>query len=312
MKAKRVGVVMGGTSTERERSLHDGRALAAALAVAGHEVVRVVLDGSREALELLGSARLDAAFVTVGADEHAQVQAALELAEIPSVGSNAETCARAADRLTTLEAFRQHNLPTSAGYGVAAAATEAELREKHGSFGFPVRVRPRSGVSTAALAHSLDELVRAVADVNEHDEIAVVERTAAGVEVVVTLLEGRVLGVAERGEDGFGAVRSLPESRVAGLRILAERAGEVLGVRGLATVEFAVSLTQNESVVAVDAQPSLAEGSAARCAIEATGFDLPSVCTALLGRTLRLAQSEPPAHSIAPDAAEVAPFALAV
>ena len=63
MKSKRIGVVMGGTSAEREISLRSGRAVARALEKAGHDVVRLELAAQAHALRMLSEARLDVAFL---------------------------------------------------------------------------------------------------------------------------------------------------------------------------------------------------------------------------------------------------------
>ena len=65
MKAKRIGVVMGGTSAEREISLRSGRAVARALEKAGFEVVRLEIGNQLHTLKTLNEARLDVAFLAL-------------------------------------------------------------------------------------------------------------------------------------------------------------------------------------------------------------------------------------------------------
>jgi D-alanine-D-alanine ligase len=64
---RRVGVVMGGSSGEREVSLRSGAAVAEALEARGYDVVRITL-GERYGAELcatLQRAQLDAAFLAL-------------------------------------------------------------------------------------------------------------------------------------------------------------------------------------------------------------------------------------------------------
>ena len=86
MKATRVGVVMGGTSAEREVSMRGGVAVAEALSEAGYEVVQVVLgDGVVPPLVALERANMDVAFLVLHGrlGEDGCIQGLLELPGIP-------------------------------------------------------------------------------------------------------------------------------------------------------------------------------------------------------------------------------------
>src|SRR4051794_40529913 len=88
----RVGVIMGGSSGEREVSLRSGNAVASALEARGHEVVRIALgDGFGPELgQTLARARIDAAFLALHGrlGEDGCIQGLLELSRIPYTGSN--------------------------------------------------------------------------------------------------------------------------------------------------------------------------------------------------------------------------------
>ena len=66
MTKRRVGVLMGGMSAEREVSLRTGEGVAAALESKGHDVVRIVFGhDSRGIDELVRQADIDVAFVAL-------------------------------------------------------------------------------------------------------------------------------------------------------------------------------------------------------------------------------------------------------
>src|SRR5947207_14841065 len=90
MKAKRVGVVMGGSSAEREVSLRSGKAVAVALEQAGYDVVRLVIDSGPASVRLLSEARLDVAFLALHGrlGEDGCIQGLLEMLGIPYTGSS--------------------------------------------------------------------------------------------------------------------------------------------------------------------------------------------------------------------------------
>src|SRR5690606_38158440 len=102
------------------------------------------------------------------------------------------------DKLKAKELFRLHNVPTPPYY-VAGEVDLLDLEEVHGSFGFPVVVKPRSEGSSVglAIARDLGELRAGVERALEHDRFALVERYVKATEVHVGILDGRVLGAIE-------------------------------------------------------------------------------------------------------------------
>ena len=85
MEAVRVGVVMGGTSSERDVSLRSGHAVADALSELGHDVIRLEIGAGFDALEELADADMDVAFLALHGKqgEDGCVQGVLEMLGIP-------------------------------------------------------------------------------------------------------------------------------------------------------------------------------------------------------------------------------------
>ena len=94
--------------------------------------------------------------------------------------------------------FRLHNLSTPPYYLVSEAEL-GELAEVHGSFGFPVIVKPRSEGSSIGVTkvETLAQLEAAVRAALALDPFALVERFVRAMEVHVGVLDGRVLGAIE-------------------------------------------------------------------------------------------------------------------
>src|SRR5687767_844730 len=134
MSSRRVGVVMGGTSAEREVSLRSGRAVAESLERLGHDVVPVVLGQGIDPFGAVASADLDVAFLALHGrlGEDGCVQGLLELLGVPYTGSNVLSSALAMDKLKAKEMFRLHNVPTPPYYAIDASML-ADLDEVHGS-----------------------------------------------------------------------------------------------------------------------------------------------------------------------------------
>ena len=201
MKGKRVGVLMGGHSAEREVSLRTGEGVAEALSSRGYDVAKVVLgDAGRGYDEQIREAGIDVAFIALHGrgGEDGCVQGLLELLGIPYTGSSVLGSALAMDKLKAKEMFRLHNVPTPPYY-VAEREHLDEIEELHNCFGFPAIVKPRGEGSSVGLtkAHDMSELRAGIELALEHDHSALVERFIQAREIHVGLLDGRVLGAIE-------------------------------------------------------------------------------------------------------------------
>ncbi|MGD0676843.1 MAG: D-alanine--D-alanine ligase [Polyangiaceae bacterium] len=301
MKKKRVGVLMGGWSAEREISLCTGEGVVAALEDRGHDVVRLVWGpASLELSELVRESRVDAVFLALHGrgGEDGCVQGMLEVLGIPYTGSGVLSSALAMDKLKAKELFRLHNVPTPPYY-VATLQDLRELEEVHGSFGYPAIVKPCREGSSIGLgrANGLEELAAAIERALEFDEQVLVERFVRAMEVHVGILDGRVLGAIEVApKSGLYDYRSkytagltdyispprLPPTRLRGVLNLAERAARALGCVGACRVDLLVTEGENEYVLEVNTLPGLTPTSLLPKIAAAAGLDYGSLCDAIL------------------------------
>ncbi|HEX3776156.1 MAG TPA: D-alanine--D-alanine ligase [Polyangiaceae bacterium] len=303
MKATRVGVLMGGSSAEREISLRSGKAVASALTGLGYDVSEVVLGGGEDALREIAQAELDVAFLALHGrlGEDGCVQGVLELLGVPYTGSNVLSSALAMDKLKAKELFRLHNVPTPPYYVFGAQHSAADLEEVHGSFGFPVIVKPRREGSSLGVtkAHNLSELAQAIEAALAYDSSVLVERFIEAKEVAVGILEGRVLGAIEiapksgvydfqskytPGLTDYFMPARLPAARYRGVLNLAERAAQALDTSGAVRVDLLVTEGQNEYVLEVNTLPGMTETSLLPKIASAAGFGFAELCEAILER----------------------------
>jgi D-alanine-D-alanine ligase len=301
MTNQRVGVVMGGSSGEREVSLRSGQAVAAALRDRGYDVVPVVLGPTQDVAQTLRVARIDVAFLALHGrlGEDGCVQGLCELYGIPYTGSSVLASALAMDKAKSKELFRLYNVPTPPYYTVSEGDNPDDLEETHGSFGFPVVVKPRGEGSSLGIckANNMAELSRAVTKALEYDRVALVERFIAGREITVGILDGRVLGcieVAPRsgmydfdakytpGATEYHMPARIAATRTRGVLNLAERAARALGCTSAARVDLLVTEGENEYVLEVNTQPGMTETSLLPKIAEAAGFDFGQLCEAIV------------------------------
>jgi D-alanine-D-alanine ligase len=267
MDTKRIGVLLGGMTAERDVSVRAGEAVAVALREAGHEPVPLFVD--RDVDLAVRQVEIDVAFLALrgryGGD--GCLQGLLELVGVPYTGSGVLASALAMNRAKTKEVLRLHNLPTAPGYLLRADAAQP-LLEAHGSFGYPVVVRPVGAASALAPAIVRDELELEAAadDAFRLDDEILVERVIDGRRVCVGVLDGAPLGAVEVPlGPSSRALRALAPTigakltaaRYRSLLRVAAAAYEAIGCEGAACVEMVVSERLNEVVAEVDATPLL-------------------------------------------------------
>lgn len=299
MQSRKIGVLLGGMSSEREVSLRTGNAVLAALCERGHSAVPIYVD--RDVDVALRQEQIEVAFLALHGrgGEDGCIQGLLESLGIPYTGSDVLASALAMHKVKAKELFRLHNLATPAYYTFAGAVATDELAAIHGDFGFPCVVKPvREGSSVGvAICPSFDELERAVAHAQRFDDEVLVERFVAGKEVSVAILGDRALGAVEIApRDGFfdyaskytrGATdyyvppRISPE-RYRGVLSQALRAHLALGCRGATRVDLMLSDTGNEFILEVNTLPGLMPSSLFHRIADAAGISFGELCETML------------------------------
>jgi D-alanine-D-alanine ligase len=288
--ARKIGVLLGGLSLERDASVRAGEAIVAALRKKGHDVQAIFVD--RHVDMALRQSGIDVAFLAVrgryGAD--GCLQGLLEMLAIPYTGSGVLACGLTMNRAKTKDVLRLHNLPTAPAYLIRAQQQDS-ISEVHGAFGFPVVVRPVGATLLfgGTLVRDEMELESALEGVFALDDEALVERFVQGRPVCVPVFDGQALGAMEVSRTGSWTTRQpagargqeicapvhLSSAREASVLRLATQACEALGCEGPACVEMVVSDRLNEIIVDVDSAPLLLPGAPLpRMAHEAgVGFD---------------------------------------
>ena len=311
MQSRKIGVLLGGLSSEREVSLRSGEAVLAALRQRGHDAVPIYVD--RDLDVALRQEQIEVAFIALHGrwGEDGCVQGLLEMLGIPYTGSDVLASALAMHKAKAKELFRLHNLPTPAYYTLTGAQLAGdtggpesplginELAAIHGDFGFPCVVKPvREGSSVGvSICHELGELGPAVLRALRFDDEILVERFIAGKEISVAILGDRALGAVEIApRDGFydyankytrGATdyfvppRVSPE-RYRGLLTQALRAHRALSCHGATRVDMMVSESGNEFILEVNTLPGLTPTSLVPKIADAAGISFGELCEMML------------------------------
>ncbi len=253
MMQKKVAVLYGGMSSEREVSLNSGAACCAALKEKGYQAE--LLDVGPGVAAELTAKKIDVAFLALHGryGEDGCVQGLLEIMGIPYTGSNVLSSAAAMDKETAKILFAAASLPIVPHIVVAAGTTVGEL-----PFSYPVVVKPNSEGSSfgVTIVKEAADLPAALAEAGKYDKLLHIEKFIAGKEVTSGVLNGKGLAtleiaVAKSAFYDYAAKYECHENRYivpapigdelnSKVLQLAESAYKVLGCSGAARADFIV------------------------------------------------------------------------
>ncbi len=297
MRHKKIGVLCGGLSAERDISLRTGEAICSALVERGFDATRIYVD--RDLDLILRQTPIDVAFLALHGryGEDGCVQGLLELFGIPYTGSSVLASALAMDKVKAKQIFRLHNLPTPPYYVVRQGEPAIEA---HGSFGYPVVVKPcHEGSSVGVtVVRDADDLEAACEAAFAFDDEILVERLAEGREISVAVLNDRALGAIEiaspAGFYDFGSklapgktelvmpARLSPE-RYRGVLTQALAAHRAVGATGVSRVDMIVSDRGNEVLLEVNTIPAMSQTSLLPIIAAHAGLDFGTLVEEILG-----------------------------
>jgi D-alanine-D-alanine ligase len=197
LKSKKIGVLLGGLSAEREISLRTGNAVVKALTEAGYQVVAI--DAGRDLAARLTAEGVEVAFIALHGrfGEDGTVQGLLEMLQIPYTGSGVLASSVAMDKITTKKLLLYHELPTP-GFEVFRRGDDLEAllaRCRH----FPLVVKPAHEGSTLGLSvvQNAPELRAGIELSLSFDPSVLIEDFIQGAEVTVSVLGGEALPIIQ-------------------------------------------------------------------------------------------------------------------
>jgi D-alanine-D-alanine ligase len=253
LKQKKIAVLMGGLSAERDVSLRTGRAISQALARCGYNVTDI--DAGRDLAVQLQEAGAEVAFIALHGrfGEDGTVQGLLEMLGVPYTGSGVLASSLAMDKVATKKMLCYHGIATPAFAFIRAG------QEQQGTLpDYPLVVKPAREGSTIGISivHNQAELASGLDEAFRHDDLVLVEQFIAGAEVTVGVLDGQPLPIIQvvpkggfydyqakytPGHTEYLLPAPLPEAMYRNLQDAAVQVFEAIGCSGAARVDFMVT-----------------------------------------------------------------------
>jgi len=292
---KKIAVLLGGDSSEREVSLRSGGYVTAALQKLGYDAS--ALDIGDNPAAALGQAAPDVAVIMLHGrfGEGGQIQGLCECLKIPYTGSGVASSAMALDKVITKQIFLAEGIPTPRSQVFSLGS------DKNLELELPVIVKPaREGSSIGCTvvrdAHSFDQALELAW---KYDNRVLVESLIQGREYTVGLLgdPAMVLPVIEiippqglfdysskytKGVTTYQCPAEISPELSQAMQKYALASHRALGCRGFSRVDFMVDRDDNIYTLEVNTIPGMTETSLLPMAAQRAGYDYASLCEQIM------------------------------
>lgn len=191
----KIGVIMGGVSSEREVSLNSGREIASYFDKNKYEVIPIIIDKKDDVIEKAKG--IDFAFIALHGKfgEDGIIQAVFETMNIPYSGCGPLTSAMCMDKDISKKILRLTGVNTADWLSVRSVEEiDYDFIDK---MEYPVFVKPNSGGSSVAtnLIKKREDIESAVRLALEYDNEVMIEKYIKGDEITCCILEGKMLPI---------------------------------------------------------------------------------------------------------------------
>ena len=193
LKKKKIGVLYGGVSSEREISLKSGKAVLNALKKMKYNVCGIDVD--KNAAEKIKKEKIDIAYIALHGPmgEDGTIQGMLEIMGIPYTGCGVFASAASMDKNISKTLFKCAGVLTPDWFVLKKYEMFPEIKS------YPVVVKPVNQGSAigVTIVRKAAEFAKAVKEAFRYDSEVIVEQFVEGTEITVGVLDGKALPAVE-------------------------------------------------------------------------------------------------------------------
>ncbi|PEA54932.1 D-alanine--D-alanine ligase [Bacillus pseudomycoides] len=191
----RVGVIMGGVSSEKQVSLMTGEEMIAHLDKSKYEIVPIKLNDKKDLIEEVRN--IDIALLALHGEygEDGTIQGTLETLGVPYTGSVMLSSGICMDKNMSKKLIRYEGIQTPDWIHISNMK-DLQLDEID-KMGFPLVVKPNSGGSSVGvkIVYDKESLLSSLEDVFKWDSEIVIEKYIKGEEITCSILDGKLLPI---------------------------------------------------------------------------------------------------------------------
>lgn len=198
-KGKKIGVLMGGVTKEREISLRTGAAISTSLKRMGYDAVDI--DVGSDVVERIRAEAIDVAFIALHGKfgEDGCIQGLLEMMRIPYTGGGVMGSSVGMDKVVCDMVAMQLGIPIPREECFNINDGPADMIAQRVTTSCPVIVKPSREGSTInmTIVRKPEDLQKAIEIAAKSDEKIIVQEFITGKEVTVGILNGKALPALE-------------------------------------------------------------------------------------------------------------------
>lgn len=191
----KVGVIMGGVSSEKQVSLMTGEEMIAHLDKSKYKVIPIKLNNKKELIKK--AKNLDIALLALHGKygEDGTIQGTLETLGVPYTGSGMLSSSICMDKNMSKKMIRYEGIQTPDW--IHLSKMEEPQVDKIDKMGYPLVVKPNSGGSSVGvkIVYDKDSLFSSLEDVFKWDSEVVIEKYIKGEEITCSILNGKLLPI---------------------------------------------------------------------------------------------------------------------
>ncbi|MDR2772257.1 MAG: D-alanine--D-alanine ligase [Elusimicrobiota bacterium] len=293
LKNKKIGVLCGGMSTEKEISLKSGKAVLNSLKQMGFKAVAIKVD--KNAAQHIKQSKIDIAFPVLHGvyGEDGAVQGMLEIMGIPYVGCGIFASAASMDKDITKKLLKTAKLNTPDWFSLKQFQEIPQIKK------YPVVVKPANGGSTIGItvAKTYAAFLKAAKNAFKYDKKIIVEEFVKGKEITVAVCGGQVLPIIEIvPKGGFydykakyqkGCASHIIPARISKkseqtAKKYAAKVYELFDCRAICRVDMIVDMTEKVWILENNTMPGMTETSLVPDAAKAAGLSFNDLVLRLL------------------------------
>ncbi|HWR40068.1 MAG TPA: D-alanine--D-alanine ligase [Patescibacteria group bacterium] len=304
MKQRKIAVVMGGPSAEREVSLNTGQAIVGALQEKGYNAIGIDLDPPRLAQQLQEQ-NVQVVFNAIHGrfGEDGLMQGMLEMLGIPYTGSGVLASAMAMDKAVSKRLFQAAGIPTPRSVVYSQADRKRDLlAEILEEFRLPVVIKAATQGSTigVVIVEQAGGVNQAVEEAFRYSDHIVVEEFIKGRELTVAVLGNespQALPVIEivphsgcydyhskytKGATEYIVPAVLPPEITQAVQQVSLKVFRLLGCKGIGRVDIMLDEKQRYYVLEINTIPGMTATSLVPKAAAAQGVSFGELCERIL------------------------------
>ncbi len=304
MKNKKIAVLMGGPSAEREVSLRTGAAIHKALLAKGYNAVAIDLEPKNLAQQLAAQ-QIEVVFNAIHGlyGEDGCVQGQLNMLGIPYTGSGVLSSALAMDKIMSKRIFVADGIPTPNFIFIKKQPLVDCVKIIVSKFSFPLVIKPPSQGSSVGveIVQNQDGLESSLQNAFQYDDELLIEEFIAGRELTVSVarFDGQVIalpiieivpnsGVYDYtskytlGATNYIVPAPVDEDTTRKVQELAVRSYAALGCAGVARADVMLDQNKNAYVLEVNTVPGMTATSLVPKSAKVYGLDFEELCEKIL------------------------------